>query len=166
MTDLPTPDNQEVEAAIAEYGDMVYRILRLHLHEKADVEDMYQEVFIRYMKNRRPFKDENHRKAWLCRVAINLTKDFQRSFWRKRVVSMDQATDLMWQDSEEQSVVQAVQALPPIMKTVVHLHYYEGYSAVELSKLLGRNLNSIYSDLSRARKKMKNLLGDDETDTE
>lgn len=46
-----------------------------------------------------------------------------------------------------------------IERQVVYLHYYEGYTAPELSEILGRKVNTIYTDLARARARLKESLG-------
>lgn len=50
-------------------------------------------------------------------------------------------------------------ALPQKERDVVYLHYYEGYTAPEISRLLGKNVNTIYTNLARARERLKELLG-------
>jgi RNA polymerase sigma-70 factor (ECF subfamily) len=146
------------EQAIALYGKMLYRVIRLHVKNKEDADDLYQETFSRLMGNRKPFSDETHRKAWLLRVALNLCKDFNKSTWQRRVVSLENSVSLSVEDEEDSGVMQAVMKLPEKMRTVVHLHYYEGYTVPEISQLLNRKENSIYSDLSRARLKLKKWL--------
>lgn len=150
---------EEWEQAISMYGDMVYRVLRLHVKDKADADDLYQETFIRLMRNRKPFTNEEHRKAWLLRVTLNLCKDFHNSYWQRRMVSLSNSGDLYSEDETDVGVLQAVMKLPEKMRLAVHLHYYEGYSVPEMAQLLKRKENSIYSDLSRARIKLKKWLG-------
>ena len=62
----------------------------------------------------------------------------------------------------EGGVVEAVLALPGKYRDVVYLHYYEGYSAVEISGILGRKVNTIYTLLTRARKLLRDQLGGEE----
>lgn len=153
-----TLDITDVAQVIAVHGDMVYRILRLRLKEQADVEDIYQEVFLRLMQGRPQITDAEHLRAWLCRVAINLSHDFYRSAWQQRTFPLTTADAMTMEDPEESSIVKAVSALPNNMRLAVHLHYYEGYSAVEIATIIGRKENSVYSDLNRARKKLRKLL--------
>lgn len=155
--DMASP--AEWEHAIALHGELVYRAIRLHIKDKVDADDLYQETFIRLMRNRKPFTNEEHRKAWLLRVALNLCKDFNSSYWQRRVVSLSNSADLSTEDEPDSGVIQAVMRLPENMRIAVHLHYYEGYSVPEISRLLNRKENSIYSDLSRARIKLKKWLG-------
>ena len=47
----------------------------------------------------------------------------------------------------------------PKYREVVYLHYYEGYTAPEIGDILGRNVNTVYTDLTRAREKLRSMLG-------
>ena len=47
-------------------------------------------------------------------------------------------------------------------KNVIYLHYYEGYSAHEISRIIGKKENTVYSLLSRGRGILKERLGGDE----
>lgn len=81
-----TVDVGDVAEAIDKYSDMVRRICFLYLKNYADVEDIFQEVFLKYFMNASKFENEKHEKAWLCSVTFNQCKDFKKSFWRKNVV--------------------------------------------------------------------------------
>ena len=87
-------------------------------------------------------------------------KDLLRSFFRRNTVPLEeltgQADKLTGQGRE---VLAAVLALPQKERQVVYLHYYEGYTAPELSRLLGKNVNTIYTTLARARAHLKETLG-------
>jgi len=149
-------------------SDMIFRICRLNLKNQADAEDVFQEVFIRLMRFEGTFENEEHQKAWLCRVAINLCKDWQRSFWRRKVSSMEVHAEIdnkAGAESAEQhdlDLLAAVRALPANMRNVMHLHYFEGYSVPEIAVILNRKPNTLYSDMNRARKRLKDELGESE----
>lgn len=63
--------------------------------------------------------------------------------------------------AEHREVLCAVLSLPPKYRDTVYLHYYEGYSAVEIGRLLGKNANTVYTLLSRARTLLRQELGED-----
>lgn len=52
-------------------------------------------------------------------------------------------------------------SLPQKYKTVIYLHYYEGYTAPEIGKILGKKVNTVYTLLTRARNMLKDKLGGD-----
>lgn len=148
-----------VTKAIEKYADMVRRICLLYRIRDADVEDVFQEVFLRLLQHGREFESEEHEKAWLCRVAINQCKDFHKSFFRKNVSSLDEM-DIPAEGPVESEVIQEVLALPQKYRSVIYLFYYEGYTAWEIARILHRTENTVYSRLHRARAILKERLRD------
>ena len=49
-------------------------------------------------------------------------------------------------------------ALPPKYRDVVYLYYYEGYNAVEIGRILGKNVSSVYTLLNRAKQMLRKTL--------
>ena len=153
---------QQVNNAIEKYADMIKRICFYHLKNQADTEDVFQNVFLRYMIHDKPFFDEEHEKAWLIRVAINACKDQLKSFFRRNTVPLEQLNEVAAMIPEDhRDVLEAVLTLPAKYKDVIYLHYYEGYTAPEIGDLLGKKVNSVYSLLSRGRALLKERLESD-----
>lgn len=154
---------QEIDRAIERHSDTVRRLCMIHLKNHADTEDIFQTVFLKYALRSAPFESEEHERAWFVRVTLNACKDLLKSFFRSRTVPLDQLADLPARMTQEQrEVLQAVLALPPNYKNVIYLHYYEGYTAPQIAELLGKNVNTVYTLLTRARSKLRQQLGDDE----
>lgn len=149
---------EETNQAMERYGDTVRRLCMIHLKNEADTQDIFQTVFLKYLLHDKPFESGEHEKAWFIRVTLNACKDLLRSFFRRNTVPLltGQADQLTRQGRE---VLAAVLALPQKERQVVYLHYYEGYTAPELSRLLGKNVNTIYTTLARARAHLKETLG-------
>ncbi|WP_122790461.1 RNA polymerase sigma factor [Intestinibacillus sp. Marseille-P6563] len=151
---------QEVNAAIERYSDTVRRLCMIHLKNHADTEDIFQTVFLKYVLSSVCFESEEHEKAWFIRVTLNACKDLLKSFFRSHTVSIEEVLEqpaALPEDNRE--VLQAVLSLPQKYKDVIYLHYYEGYTAPQMSKLLGKNVNTIYTLLTRARQMLKEKLG-------
>ena len=157
-------DNQfvmSVEVAMDRFATDVYRMAYARTGNKNDAEDITQDTFIKYMKETKPFFDENHVKAWLLRVAINSSKNLVTSAWHRKSTSME-AADLMSTVIEEKSdVYYAVQKLPEKYRIVIHLYYYEGYSVEEIAKMLSAKDSTVKSWMRRARIRLKELLKED-----
>ena len=99
----------------------------------------------------------------MLRVAINSCKDYLKSFFRRNVISLETVQEMEAEAPKEyREVLEAVLSLPEKYKDVIYLHYYDGYSAAEIGKILGKRENTIYSLLSRGRKLLKEKLGGDE----
>lgn len=153
---------EEAARAIERYGDMVRRLCLVHLKNPADTEDIFQNVFLKYVLSPVVFESAEHEKAWLIRVTLNACKDLVKSFFRSRTVPLEELLDQPAPLSEEhKEVLEAVLALPPKYRDAVYLHYYEGYTAAEIGKLLGKNTNTVYTLLTRAREQLRETLGGD-----
>lgn len=152
----------EVNRAVEQYADLVQRICFYHLRNRADTEDVFQNVFMKYMMYDEPFSNEEHEKAWLIRVAVNACKDLLKSFFRRKVVSLETLYEIPVEVPEtHREVLEAVLSLPEKYKDVIYLYYYEGYSAVEIGAICGKKENTVYSLLSRGRGMLKEKLGGD-----
>lgn len=151
---------QEVNRAIERYADTVRRICFVHLKNRADTEDIFQTVFVKYLLHGEPFASEEHERAWIIRVTLNACKDLLKNFFRSRTVPLEELTDrAMPAETEQREVLQAVLALPVPYRDVIYLHYYEGYTAPEIAGILGKNVNTVYTRLTRARGLLRQALG-------
>ncbi len=153
--------NDYVSAAIEKHADMVRRICFLYLRNIADVEDVFQEVFLKFFLNYDTFESDDHQKAWLCRVAFNKCKDLCKSFWRKRVVSIEEM-EIPYESPKQDDLIKTVLGLPSDQKEVIYLHYYESRSIPEIAEIMQKNANTVYSILRRAKAQLKKKVGDDE----
>lgn len=149
---------QEVNRAVEQYSDMILRLCTVSLKNLQDAEDVLQSVFLKYALSREEFESAEHEKAWLIRVASNQCKDILKSFFRKYTVSLEEA-ELLQIMPEQLDVLEAVRALPKAYREVVYLHFYEGYTAPEIAKILRKNPNTIYTHLFRAKAMLKDALG-------
>ena len=151
---------EKTSKVLEKYSAEIYRICYLYLRNKAEAEDAFQDVFLRFMQANKEFDSDEHEKAWICRVAINRCKDIVKSF-RYRFVSLDSIPELKFENETDNTVLDTILGLPPKYKAVLYLHYYEGYKASHIAKILGSSENTVYSQLSRARSLLKERLGED-----
>ena len=75
----------DVDAAVREFADTVYRLAVINTNTVADAEDAFQEVFVRLVKNKDKIESKEHLKAWLIRVTINECRRITGSSWKKNV---------------------------------------------------------------------------------
>ena len=154
---------QEANRAVERYADMVRRLCFVHLKSEADTEDIFKTVFLKYVTSDKRFESEEHEKAWFIRVTVNACRDLLRSFLRSRTVPQEELGALTAASPEEhREVLEAVLSLPGKYRDAVYLHYYEGYTAPEIAKLLGKNVNTVYTLLTRARQLLRERLGGEE----
>jgi RNA polymerase sigma factor (sigma-70 family) len=153
---------EEANRVVEQYANLVRRICFLHLKNHADVEDIFQTVFLKYVLYSGTFESDAHEKAWFIRVTINACKDILKSFFRQKNVPLDLIAEAAVAEQGDRQLLTAVLSLQKKYKDVIYLHYFEGYSAAEIARILGENENTIYSRMSRARKLLKEQLGGEE----
>ena len=154
-------ERQAYEEAVLRHSDTVVRILLLRCRQPADVEDCYQEVFLKLLTCRKPFRDQEHVKAWLIRTALNQAVSLHRQFWRRNVVLLGDTPcpDGAAPDgSAGRELLDELRALPEAQRDVLYLHYYEGYSVDELARILNVRPGTVKSRLSRGRQALKTRL--------
>lgn len=154
--------------AMEQHGDAVYRLALCRLDSRADAEDVFQEVFLRLLRDTTDFRDAEHLKAWLLRVTVNCCNDLRRSAWFRRTAPLEAAPEAaapMLNGDDE--LWQAVRALPDDLRTAVWLHYVEGYGTDEIAAMTGCRPATVRTRLHRARKRLKlELEGTDDEQPE
>ncbi|MBQ8297923.1 MAG: sigma-70 family RNA polymerase sigma factor [Ruminococcus sp.] len=153
-------DDNEMAAVYDKYKNTVYRTAFAWCRNTADAEDITQDVFMKRFSCDTHFADENHEKAWLLKTAANKCRDLFRSFRYKNTVSLEDA-NLIYETPEESAVYHAVMELPPKYRLVIHLYYYEEYSVKEIGGIIGKSETAVQTQLYRARKLLKNILGEE-----
>ena len=148
------------------YATDVLRVSYFYLGDRQKAEDVCQDVFVRLMTNA-PDLQEGREKAWLLKVALNRCRDLWRGAWMKRVVLGSPAFEAIPapDDSErrddEEAVMQAIHRLPAPFREAILLYYYQGFGISEIAEMLDLPEGTISSRLSRARKKLEELLKDE-----
>ena len=149
--------DSDIVRIVETYSDMLLRIALNRVRSIPAAEDIVQGVFERLMRRRPAFENEEHEKAWLIRVAINLCLSDQRDDSRRGEMPLDE--DIAQSCGEDTfEVVEAIQTLPVPDRYAVYLYYYEGYSIKEIGQLLKEPEGTVSSRLSRARKKLRTIL--------
>jgi RNA polymerase sigma-70 factor (ECF subfamily) len=148
-----------MENVIKEYSNMVYRLAFSQTRNKSDADDIYQEVFFRYIRKKPQFETEIHRKAWFIRVTINCCKKMWLSSWVKKIVPSDE--NIAFEMKEETDLHYELQKIPMKYRAVIHLFYYEDLSIEEISEVLNQKPSTIRTQLTRARYKLKEILKED-----
>lgn len=141
--------------AVERYSDTVYRVAMHNCSRAADAEDVVQDVYEKLLRYPGNFESEEHLKAWLLRVTINRCHDLTRASYQKDT-ELDETIPAPAQ--ADGSVLDAVRALPDNYRDAIYLHYYEGYTAAEIGRLLGAPANTVLSWLRRGRGLLHTML--------
>ena len=116
--------------------------------DPADAEDALQEVFCKRLYRAPGFPSPEQERRWLFRVAVNQCRDELR---RRRRMAGPLPEDLPAPQVTDLGLWERVAALPEKQRTVVHLHYAEGYSVQEIAEVLGVTASAVKMRLARAR---------------
>lgn len=158
-TELKKTDNDiSAETLVDIYSDMVYRLAYARTQNFHDAQDITQEVFLKYIRSGKKFNDEEHRKAWLIRVAVNAGNSFAKSAWNRHRAELSEAETEVENLPEKSGVYYAVKELPEKYRVIVHLFYYEEISVKEICKILGMGESAVKSRLFRAREMLREKL--------
>ena len=139
------------------YGNRVLRLAYAYLHNMSDAEEILQDTLLQFLRRAPAFESPEHERAWLLRVAANLSKN--RLDYNRLRTTDELSETLAAEEREDLSFVwEAVKALPEKQRETVHLFYYEGYTTAEIGKMLGRREATVRSDLRRGRDRLRDVL--------
>ena len=152
--------NEQYTCLVNKYIDSIYRIAFNYLKNRADAEDVCQNVFLALLAERKTFQSDEHLRNWLIRVAVNECKMILRSPWHRRESLEDHIPAIHFSDLRYSDLYYCVMALPRHYRTPLYLHYYEGYSTEEIGQILRLPGSTVRTRLQRARQLLrKNLEG-------
>ncbi len=146
---------EEVAALYHRHVKMVYQICLMLMKNVPDAEDAAQTVFRKVMEYGKPFRDPEHEKAWLITTARNECRDQLRHWWRVGRASEETLEKLTWEQPSDGELWELILSLPENYRMVLYLHYYQGYTALETARILGKNPSTVRTWLVQARKKLK-----------
>ncbi len=135
-----------------------------YLGETALAEDAVQETFFKAWKHYDRFRGEADEKTWLTRIAINTCKDLLKSAWHRNtdrsVTPEDLPEGSVPFEERDDTVTRAVMSLPPRLREVTLLRWYQGLSLAEIAKVLRLPRSTINYRLKNAKTMLKGELED------
>lgn len=138
------------------YKDDVYRLAVNFTQNHQEAEDVCQNVFLKLIEQ--GDLNPGSEKAWLMQVTANECRSLLRSSWWKKTLPLDVTIPAPAYQMDE--TVQLVLMLPPKYRVVLYLHYYEGYTAAEIGRLLKLPVSTVTTRLSRGRELLRKKLGE------
>ena len=146
----------DANRAVEEYGNSLYRLCMVMLKNREDAQDAVQESFLRYITKAPDFNDCEHEKAWLIRVSTNICKDMLRFRKHESFISLDEIKNLSSSEDNAQ-ILGLLVSLDEKYRIIIHLHYVEGYSADEISSMLGITSAAVRKRLQRGRDMLREI---------
>ncbi len=139
------------------YKNTVYSVIFNYVQNTEDTADLLQEVFMKLFATEDSFQNDEHLKAWLIRVSINLCKNHLRSAKVRKFVPLEE--DIPFFDQQESNdLLKVVFTLPEKYRIPIHLFYYEDYSIKEISDILDMPEATVKIRLKRGREKLSKVL--------
>lgn len=152
--------HDELKQTILRNSNTVYRLAYAQTKNTSDADDIYQEVFYRYIRKKPLFESPEHEKAWFIRVTVNCCKTSLKSFWKTKVCELDETFEDTEVEKEDLSFV--LKKLPKKYSAVLYLFYFEDMSIKEIASALNLKEGNVGVLLSRARQKLKEILEKEE----
>lgn len=149
-----TYSNEYIKELVEKYSVMLFRICYCILGHRDDAEDALQDTFLKYLTKAPEFESEEHEKAWLIRVATNISKNAVLLKKRRKTVDLDELKSIGIEDEDSQ-VFESILALPVKYKIVMTLFYIEGYKTDEISKIVGASPEAVRKRLQKGRELLK-----------
>lgn len=152
-----------MEEIIDRYQNMVYGLALARTGSASDADDVFQEVFLAYYRAGKTFREEEHRKAWLLKTTVNLSRRITASTWRRKTAPLSQREDVpvLFREPEENLVWEAVQSLEDAYRLPIYLYYFQEMSTREIAKALSLRPGTVRMRLSRGREKLREKLKGD-----
>jgi RNA polymerase sigma-70 factor (ECF subfamily) len=163
---LPT-----VEEVIQAHAARVYSLALRMLDNKADAEDVSQEVLLQVVRKLDTFRGDAELTTWLYRVTVNAALQYRRRQARRPERTLDVSLECIAPhdgdvpDGEalrgelRQHLDRAIARLPPIYRDVFVLADVEDLPNAEIGQLLGLSVPAVKSRLHRARLALREALG-------
>ena len=129
------PSDNDVENVVKTYSNMLFKLCFTLLRNNADAEDAVSDVFLKYISGATTFTSEEHKKAWLIRVATNICKDMMKFYKVRKHINIDDVTEYC-KSQDDLNVLTELLSLPIKYRTVIHLYYIEGYKTSEIADML------------------------------
>lgn len=159
----------EFDDLVREHQARIYRILWCELRDDEAAATLTQDCFLKAYRGRAEFRGEASVQTWLVRIALNLARDHQRSrrhgFWRRLLRGDAREAELATEMAEDaapradrallareqlQRTMEAVKTLSQQQQTAFHLRFLEELSLEDIARVMGIEIGTVKSHLSRA----------------
>ncbi len=151
--------DNELKSDVDKYRPMLFRLAYSCTGDISVCDDIVQEAFLKLYSCNQKFSNEEGKKAWLIRVTINNSRNYRKAWWNRS--RNDLPENSIKEDNPDDEIIAlkaALGSLKPAYRQVIFLHYYEGYTAAEIGKLLNLSLTAVTTRLQRGREMLRKYL--------
>ncbi|MFH1668040.1 MAG: RNA polymerase sigma factor [Candidatus Komeilibacteria bacterium] len=150
------------------FSEKIYRFFYWRTSSQEITEDLTSQTFLKVWEYIRQGKKIEHWSSFVYRVAHNLLVDYYTAGVEKKEIelienisdldnSRDKLNDLIDYDLNRQELINYIDQLPKDYREIILWRYMEDLSFKEISKITGKNTNTLYVSLHRAQAKLKQL---------
>ena len=154
-------DKEAFSRQVTTMQGSLYRVAASYLRGEADRLDAISEAITKAWAKRDTLRDEGLFGTWLTRILIRECVSIQRR--QKRTVPVEaMAERAQEEDGRIRELREAMESLPQRQRTMVVLHYMEGYDVHDTARIMGTTKSAVCAGLSRARKALRQWIEEDE----
>ena len=164
-------DSAALEAVYTATSGAIYTLLRRLVRRPAIAEELLQETFVDVIEHIGAFEARCPLPAWIRAIAVNRALMYLRSPWHRGLEWLDKdpgGADRLPASGRDPDapldagLEKALMTLPALSRAVVWLHDVEGFTHADIGFALGRTPSFSKSQLSRAHRRLRELIGRDE----
>jgi len=167
----------EFSGLFEKYYDRIFGLCYRMTGNRAVAEDLAQDVFLKACKAYHDFRNESHVSTWLYRIAMNVSLNHEMRKKRLRWLSLDvlvnPETDELFQDlictgdtphdqleqaEREETILKAINSLPPKQRVALLSNKYDGLSYEEIALAMNCSVDAVRSYIFRAKQTLSKKL--------
>ena len=155
-------DKEAFSRQVTAMQTSLYRVAASYLRGEADRLDAVSEAIARAWEKRGTLRDERYFKTWMTRILIRECIAITRC--QKRAVPVETLPEQISDDAAYDRVNLlrwGLEQLPQRQRTMIVLHYMEGYDVNETARIIGTTKGAVCAGLSRARARLRTLMGEE-----
>ena len=153
-------DKEAFSRQVTSMQGSLYRVAASYLRGEADRLDAISEAITKAWAKRDTLRDERLFGTWLTRILIRECVSIQRK--QRRAIPVEAMPERESEDDTPmRELREALECLPQRARTMVVLHYMEGYDVRETARIMGTTKSAVCAGLSRARKALRRWMEDE-----
>ncbi|MBQ8618344.1 MAG: sigma-70 family RNA polymerase sigma factor [Clostridia bacterium] len=153
-------DKEQFARQVTDLQGSLYRVAASYLRGESDRLDAVSEAIVKAWEKRYTLRDASLFRTWLTRILIRECVNIQRK--QARALPVEQMPDRAAEEDERiAGLREAIEQLPQRHRTMVVLHYMEGYDVRETARIMGTTKGAVCAGLSRARESLRRMIGEE-----
>ncbi|MDN5343798.1 MULTISPECIES: RNA polymerase sigma factor [Oceanotoga] len=171
---LKKGDEKAFETLYNEYASKIYGLLRSYLKED-EIEDALQDVYVRIYRGIKGFKQRSKLSTWIYKITVNTAKNYLKkqkknylsldfNLEKNKFTSKENVEKDVFDEIDYEFILNSIEKLPPLDKTIIKLRDIEGLSYYEISKIIDKPVGTVKSRLHYSRKKLQKIIEEDQNE--